>query len=191
MVTRTKNARSELAEESAISLLTADHRRVARLFAEFSSLQDGAPDMRKAGIVRQICRELIVHTLLEDEFFYPAVRGAIDDDDLMDEALVEHAGAKDLIAQLQAAAPADDLYHARVTVLGEQIDHHVMEEEGNMFSRAKAAGVDTSSLAAAMRARKAQLWGNDPPTTLAVNASATHARTATIAPGKKASKKKR
>lgn len=94
---------------------------------------------------------------IEEEIFYPAVRKAIEDEDLMDEALVEQDGAKDLIAQLQAAEPDDDLYDAKVTVLGEQIDHHVLEEEGNMFPQARGAGVDTEALGSEMLARKSEL----------------------------------
>jgi CO dehydrogenase/acetyl-CoA synthase beta subunit len=85
------------------------------------------------------------------------VRKAIDDSDLMDEALVEHAGAKDLIAQLEDASPEDDLYDAKVTVLGEQIEHHVKEEEGDMFPKAKKAKVDTEALGATMLKRKVAL----------------------------------
>ena len=81
-------------------------------------------------IVEKICTALKIHTELEEEIFYPAVRKAIDDSDLMDEALVEHAGAKELVAQLEESSPDDDLYDAKVTVLGEQIDHHVKERKG-------------------------------------------------------------
>ena len=87
----------------------------------------------------------------------PAVRTAIEDDGLMDEALVEHAGAKELIAQLRSADPDDDLYDAKVTVLGEQIGHHVEEEESDMFPRAKGSGIDTMSLGAALLKRNAEL----------------------------------
>jgi len=146
--------------QDAVELLTADHKRVARLFAEFDALKEEGSDEEKSGIVARICQELTVHTALEEEIFYPAVRKAIGDDDLMDEALVEHAGAKDLIAQLQAADPDDELYDAKVTVLGEQIDHHVMEEEGSMFPQARGSGVDTASLGSEMLVRKAALLGD-------------------------------
>jgi hypothetical protein len=92
-----------------------------------------------------------------EEIFYPAVRKAIEDGDLMDEAVVEHAGAKALIAQLKSMDPKDDLYDAKVTVLGEQIDHHVKEEEGDMFVQAKKAKVDTKTLGAKMLKRKVAL----------------------------------
>jgi hypothetical protein len=146
--------------QDAIELLMADHHRVAKLFAEFDALKEDGSDEAKSALVAQICQELTVHTAIEEEIFYPAVRKAIEDDDLMDEALVEHAGAKELIAQLQAAHPDDDLYDAKVTVLGEQIDHHVEEEEGRMFPQARGSGIDTVSLGAALLKRKAELLAN-------------------------------
>ena len=126
-------------------------------------MTDEGRDDEKPRVVEQICRELTIHTQLEEELFYPAVREAIDDADQMDEAVVEHAGAKQLIAQLQGADPADDLYDAKVTVLGEQIDHHVEEEEGSMFPKARFAGIDTLRLGAAMLARKEDLLSGAPP----------------------------
>jgi hemerythrin superfamily protein len=157
----------ETTGQDAIELLMADHHRVAKLFAEFATLKDDGSDEEKSALVAQICQELTVHTAIEEELFYPAVRKAIDDDDLMDEALVEHAGAKELIAQLRTAHPDDDLYDAKVTVLGEQIDHHVEEEEGSMFAQAKGSGVDTLSLGVALLKRKAELVANAhvPPVT--------------------------
>ena len=138
-------------------MLTADHKKVKKLFSEFDKLQEEGSDEEKSSIVEQICNELKIHTELEEEIFYPAVRKAIDDSDLMDEALVEHAGAKDLIAQLEDASPNNDLYDAKVTVLGEQIDHHVKEEEGSMFPKAKKAKLDTEALGATMLKRKMAL----------------------------------
>jgi len=163
MVTKHKTATESELDQDAVELLVADHQRVARLFAEFDALKGEGTDEAKAALVARICRELVVHTEIEEEIFYPAVRTAIEDEDLMDEALVEHAGAKDLIAQLQAADPADDLYDARVTVLGEQIDHHVDEEEGSMFPQAKASGIDLMSLGATLLKRKTELL-TDPST---------------------------
>ena len=124
-------------------------------------MKDDGSGEEKAAIVQQICMELTVHAELEEEFFYPAVREQIGDDDLMDEAEVEHAGAKDLIAQLESMEPDDDLYDAKVTVLGEQIDHHVKEEEGEMFPKVKKAKVDTSALGAEMASRKEELAPSD------------------------------
>jgi len=157
MATHHKASSEALPLEDAISLLVADHVRVAKLFAEFAALKEHGGDDAKSALAAQIIDELTVHTALEEELFYPAVREAIDDDDLMDEALVEHAGAKQLIAQLQAADPDDELYDAKVTVLGEQIEHHVAEEEGNMFAQARGADVDMDTLGTLMLARKAEL----------------------------------
>jgi hemerythrin superfamily protein len=136
--------------QDAIAMLTADHKKVHTLFRQFSKLKQDGSDEDKASIVEEICNELTVHTDIEEEIFYPAVRKAIEDGDLMDEALVEHAGAKELIAQLQSMDPEDELYDAKVTVLGEQIDHHVKEEEGDMFVQAKKAKVDTEALGVKM-----------------------------------------
>ena len=157
MHTETKQSTGRIQAQDAIAMLTADHKKVKKLFADFEKLKDAGSDEDKASIVDQICNELKIHTELEEEIFYPAVRKAIDDGDLMDEALVEHAGAKDLIAQLEDASPEDDLYDAKVTVLGEQIDHHVKEEEGDMFPKAKKAKVDTEALGATMLKRKITL----------------------------------
>ena len=144
--------------EDAIAMLIADHKKVKALFNDFKKLKENkGSDDEKAEIVRQICTELKVHAEIEEEILYPAVREAIDEADLMDEALVEHAGAKELIAQLEGVEANDDLYDAKVTVLGEQIDHHVREEEGDMFPKAKKAKVDTVTLGAQMVERKEEL----------------------------------
>lgn len=143
--------------QDAIEMLTADHKKVKKLFSDFDKIKEDGSDEDKAALVDQICSELKIHSEIEEEIFYPAVRKAIDDSDLMDEALVEHAGAKDLIAQLEDASPDDDLYDAKVTVLGEQINHHVKEEEGEMFPKAKKASIDTEALGASMLKRKLAL----------------------------------
>jgi hemerythrin superfamily protein len=144
-------------EQDAIALLKSDHKKVKALFSEFDKLKDDGADEDKAAVVARICNELKIHTAIEEEIFYPAVRKAIEDSDLMDEALVEHAGAKDLIAQLEDAAVDDDLYNAKVTVLGEQIAHHVKEEESSMFPKAQKAKLDTAALGTKMTKRKTAL----------------------------------
>ena len=141
----------------AITMLKTDHEKVHALFEDFSELIESGISAEKSAIVKRICDELTIHATIEEEIFYPAVRKAIEDGALMDEALVEHACAKDLIAQLESADPKDTLYDAKVTVLGEQIDHHVEEEEGNMFVQARKAKVDTASLGAKMLKRKQAL----------------------------------
>jgi hemerythrin superfamily protein len=153
----TKRAAASEQNANAIALLTADHKKVKKLFSQFDKLKDGGSDEEKSGIVATICNELKIHAAIEEEIFYPAVRKAIEDSDLMDEALVEHAGAKELIAQLEDMDTGDDLYDAKVTVLGEQINHHVKEEEGKMFPKAKKAKVDTASLGTKMLERKMEL----------------------------------
>jgi len=142
----------------AFALLIADHKTVKALFKEFAQLdkRQGGED-EKGQIVQQICDELTVHAQIEEEIFYPAVREAISDDDLLDEAEVEHATAKDLIAQLRAMEPGDDLYDAKVTVLSEYIDHHVKEEEEEMFPKARKADLDASVLGQELQARKEEL----------------------------------
>ena len=142
----------------AIELLKADHKEVKALFAKFEGLSDRSKVSKKA-VADQICEALTVHTQIEEEIFYPAVRKAIKDDDIMDEAVVEHAGAKDLIAQIEAIDPGEDLYDAKVKVLSEQIDHHVEEEEGEMFPKARKSGLDLVALGQQMAARKAELQG--------------------------------
>lgn len=143
---------------SAIALLMEDHARVRQLFAEFKKIKgETTAQAKKAELVRQVCQELLIHAQVEEELFYPAVRAAIDDQDLMDEAEVEHAGAKDLIMQLMEMAPGDDLYDAKVTVLSESIEHHVGEEEGSMFPQARRAKELEPSLGDQLLQRKQEL----------------------------------
>ncbi len=139
----------------AIALLKADHAEVSALFDKFESMKSDGP--RKAALVKQICDELTVHATIEEEIFYPAARAAIGDEDLMDEADVEHDGAKDLIAQLRGMKPGDDHYDTKVTVLSEYIKHHVKEEHTEMFPKARSADLDTRALGAALKERKAAL----------------------------------
>jgi hemerythrin superfamily protein len=172
--------------EDAITLLTADHAKVKKLFKEFESLkEDDGADTDRSALVIQICTELKVHAEIEEEIFYPAVRKAIEDGDLMDEAVVEHAGAKELIAQLEDMSPDDELYDAKVTVLAEQIQHHVKEEEGEMFPKARKAKVDGEALGAQMTERKAELMAeleSDDEAPKAKPRAATHSAANTKAP---------
>jgi hemerythrin-like domain-containing protein len=142
----------------ALGLLRADHDKVKALFRAFDALkgrQDG--DRRKAELVDDICYELTLHSMLEEEIFYPALRAAIDDDELLDEADVEHAGARELIGQLEIMAPGDDHYDATVTVLGEEVAHHIDKEEGDLFEAARAAEVDLGDLGQQLAERKDEL----------------------------------
>ena len=141
----------------AIALLTADHKEVKAMFKEYEGLGDRA-NAGKKKLADQICTALTLHATIEEEIFYPALRAASKDAaDLLDEAAVEHAGAKDLIAQIDEMDPEDDLYDAKVKVLGEQVDHHVGEEEGEMFAKARKAKLDMDALGAEMAARKDEL----------------------------------
>ena len=140
-------------EMDAIALLKADHRKVEDIFAAFEKATSKA---RRQALAEQACLELKVHTVLEEEVFYPACRGKIEED-LLNEAYVEHDGAKLLINDIEAGGPDEDFYDAKVKVLSEMIEHHVEEEEmrsEGMFAQARAAGLDMDALADAMRARK-------------------------------------
>jgi len=140
--------------EDAIDMLTADHRKVLKMFKDYEKLKDGGSKAKKSDLATTICLEVTIHSMLEEEIFYPAARKAIDDDDMMDEALVEHAGAKELIDQLQDMEPGDELYDAKVTVLGEEIEHHATEEEKQMFPKVRKSKLDTAALGAQMQERK-------------------------------------
>lgn len=139
----------------AIAMLKADHRKVEDLFAKFESARG---ESRMQSLATQICNELKVHTMLEEEIFYPALKGKIEDD-LLNEAYVEHDGAKVLINDILGAAP-DEFFEAKIKVLSEEIEHHVKEEEESgvgMFAQARSADVDLVALRDAMLARKAEL----------------------------------
>lgn len=142
---------------TAIDLLKEDHDKVKKAFKEFEKM-DRADSETCRQLVRSVCDDLRVHTTLEEEIFYPAVREAIDDDDIMNEASVEHETAKTLIEQLENMDVDDPNYAATFTVLGEYVMHHVKEEEGEMFPQAKKAeGLDLEALGEQMRARKEEL----------------------------------
>ena len=152
-------AKSPAGSEDAIKLLTADHKEVKALFKEYEKLVKAeAGDDEKQALAEQICVMLTVHATAEEELFYPAARDALgDDEDLIDEADVEHSTAKELIAQIQGSTPDDPHFDAKVKVLGEYIDHHVKEEEGEIFPKAKKGGLDTAALGAEIAARKEEL----------------------------------
>lgn len=140
----------------AVALLKQDHRNVEELFAQF---EKASGDGRKQKLAEEICLELSVHATIEEEIFYPACEGKVDDD-LLKESYVEHDGAKLLIAEILAGEPSDEFYDSKVTVLQEQIEHHVEEEEKRMeglFSQAKKAGLDMDALGAKLEARKQEL----------------------------------
>jgi hemerythrin superfamily protein len=140
---------------NAIDLLKADHRKVEGLFEEFEAAKGGA---RKKALATKICTELMIHATIEEEIFYPACRGEVEDDK-MDEAYVEHDGAKVMIAEIMASEPDQEFYDAKVKVLSEEIKHHVKEEEqrDGIFAQAKAEGVDIDALGERLAARKKEL----------------------------------
>jgi hemerythrin superfamily protein len=151
--------KSASATADAIKLLIADHKEVKALFKDYEKLVDDEADSAdKQQLAEQICVMLTAHATVEEEIFYPAAREALgEEEDLVDEATVEHASAKDLIAQIQASSPDDDLYDAKVTVLGEYIDHHVKEEENEMFPKLKKADIDLAALGEEIAVRKEEL----------------------------------
>jgi hemerythrin superfamily protein len=148
------------AAPDAIKLLTADHKHVKQLYQQYKKLAEkGADAAERVDLAHRICTALTVHATAEEEIFYPAVREAIDEPLLFDEAEVEHDSAKTLIAQIESTDPEDDdLFDARVIVLCEYVEHHVEEEESEMFPKARAVkGIDLQALGAALAERKAEL----------------------------------
>ena len=142
------------AKKNAVEMLKADHRKVKELFEKYESARS-----KKADIAKKICLELIVHTMLEEEIFYPACREAGVDEDKLNEAAVEHDGAKVLIAELEHGSPDDEYYDAKVKVLSEEIKHHVKEEEkrDGVLAQAKSNGMDLQVLGEQLARRKEQL----------------------------------
>ena len=140
----------------AIKLLKDDHKQVQGWFDDFEKTNSGS---KKQKLANQICLALRVHTQIEEEIFYPACREAGVEEDMMDEADVEHDGAKKLFAEIQGGKPGDDHWDAKVKVLGEMIRHHVKEEEqrDGMFAKAKKADLDLKELGAELKARKEAL----------------------------------
>ena len=152
---RKKSPPSRRPHSDAIALLKADHRQVEEWFSQFEK----ATKSRKQQLARQICDALTVHTTIEEEIFYPAFLEATEDKDTHHEAVVEHAGAKKLIAEIQRMSADDDYFDAKVTVLSEMIKHHVKEEEqpGGMFAEARKSRMDLQALGEELLSRKKEL----------------------------------
>lgn len=145
-------------KHDAIVLLKQDHAEVKKMFKQFDKLAEKEDVQGKVQIANKICAELIAHTIAEEEIFYPAAREATQADDMFNEANVEHESAKELIAQIQSMDPADPMYDAKVTVLGEYINHHVEEEETEMFPMVKESKkLDLKNMGAQIEARKEEL----------------------------------
>lgn len=148
-------------KNDAVDLLDADHVAVKKLFNDFKRLCEAdAPGEEKKALADQICMELTVHAELEEQIFYPAARDAIQDDDLLNEAEVEHVSAKDLIAQIGEMSPEEELYDAKVIVLGEYIDHHVEEERNEMFVKARKSDMDLKGMVEELKTLKEELMAN-------------------------------
>ena len=145
---------AETKSQDAIALLKEDHRAVEKLFKDFEGAKG---DGRKERLARQICLQLTVHTKIEEEIFYPACEGKIEED-LLKEAYVEHDSAKLLIAEIEAGSgQSDDFFDAKVQVLSEQIEHHVKEEEGELFPQVRKADLDLKTLGEQLAQRKKEL----------------------------------
>jgi hemerythrin HHE cation binding domain-containing protein len=151
---KARGAKGAAETMSAIDLLEEDHREVEGYFDQYEELED---ESEKEELATKICLALRVHTQIEEEIFYPAARKATEDDDLLDEAKVEHQGATRLIEEIEEMMVGDDLYDAKVKVLGEQVKHHVKEEEEELFPEVKSAKMDVEALGKKMAARKQEL----------------------------------
>jgi hemerythrin superfamily protein len=139
---------------SAIEVLEQDHREVEEWFDEYEKLED---DDRKAELAEKICLALKVHAQLEEEIFYPQARQATKDNDLIDESLVEHAVVKNLINEIEAMDVADELYDAKIRVLGEMVKHHIEEEEEELFPEVASAKMDLGAIGQQLTERKEEL----------------------------------
>jgi hemerythrin superfamily protein len=153
-----RSTKKRSAGKDAVALLTEDHKTVDEIFKEFEKLKknDGS-DARKAELVRSACAALAVHAQIEEDLFYPAMYEAVDAEDELDEAEVEHATIKSLVSQLEEMEPGDELYDATVTVLAEYVRHHVKEEEGEIFPKAKKSDLDLDALGEQLLERKRTL----------------------------------
>ena len=162
----------------AVDLLKKDHEAVEDLFDQFEDAKEGENDEEMATLVASVCSALTVHAQIEEELFYPAIRKLPEAADMIDEAAVEHQMIKDLVSQLEAMRPGDDLFEAKVKVLSEYVKHHVKEEEGEIFPEAKDSDIDLAALGKKLLARKAELSGESGAAPARKSATATkrHAR---------------
>lgn len=149
--------------ETAIDLLDADHKAVKSMFIDYNALcEDGEPDADRQRLAERICQALTVHAQIEEEIFYPAVRDATGDNPLMDEALQEHAGAKEVIARIRGMKASDSGYDDALRQLGKLIDQHVLEEREQIFMEAQQAPLDLRGLAVPLYKRKKELTAATP-----------------------------
>lgn len=150
----------QVRQKDACDLLEADHKAVRKLFDEYRALTESrarSAQAKKRDLAERICMELTVHTMIEEEIFYPAARGAIKDKSLLNEASVEHASARDLIAQIRDMDEGDELFDAKVLVLGEYVDHHVKEERAELFPKVRESRLNLMALREELEQRREQL----------------------------------
>jgi hypothetical protein len=155
-----RKSKQQESKQDALSLLKQDHSNVKEIFSEFKKLaesEDSGSQEMKQSLIESACMELKIHTQIEEEIFYPAVREAIDEELLLDEAEVEHASAKELIEQIENMDPGDSKLDATFMVLAEYVQHHIKEEEGEMFPKVKKSDLDIDALGTQMMERKSAL----------------------------------
>jgi hemerythrin superfamily protein len=153
---QTANRKKEQQQVNAFDLLEQDHRQVEEWFDEFDELKESEQD-RKSGLAEQICLALKVHAQIEEEIFYPRAREATKDDDLIDEAIVEHATVKNLIGEIEDTEVGEELFDAKVRVLGEMVKRHIKEEEEELFPELQSAKMDLDAVGKELAERKEEL----------------------------------
>jgi hemerythrin superfamily protein len=158
--TRTSRRRKT---QTALDVLKADHAEAKKLFKQFERFRKGEDSDRMQQVAQTACKALSIHAQVEEEIFYPALREAANANDALDEAVVEHSHVKELVRQLEASQPGDELFEARFTVLSEYVQHHAAEEESTIFSKARKAGCDLVVLGEQLLARKEELGGGAEP----------------------------
>ena len=141
-------------QPDAIALLKADHKKVSELFDQYEKSRSAT---KKQAIVATICRELSIHAMVEEELFYPAVKAALKDKELVPEAIVEHATLKEFIAKVDGKLPDGEMFDAHIQVMGEYVKHHVKEEQTEMFPKARKTKLDMVDLGQRILERKAEL----------------------------------
>lgn len=154
---KTSPARKSAAPVEATALLRADHKRVSALFEQYEAARSTA---KKKSLVQTICAELTVHAQVEEEIFYPAVKAALKDKEMVPEATVEHATLKELIAQVEGKEPDGEMFDAKIKVMSEYVKHHVKEEQNEMFPKARATKLDMTALGEQIAARKEELMAS-------------------------------
>lgn len=155
---QSSSGKSKSSRSDVYSLLKEDHQKVQKLFEEFQKLHDQEGDSEELhALAEQICTELTIHAQVEEELFYPALRERIEEQDLLDEARVEHESARMLIEMIESEEGDEELFAARVIVLGEYVNHHIEEEQKEIFPAAKKAKLDAEALAESIRTRKEEL----------------------------------